>query len=183
MLEPLIITRVASWGPDHSKWLFLSGVPDLWDRNKILRGGDLSHLHVPDCIWIFFYFVWFVFIYHNLQFYFELCTYCNILDIHLLWNLNYVNYLQVYMRLLIFLFCNMLGSVLECYELTGVSLLWPWLIKGKQGLCGKIWALLRSIRWLYSNCKFQVFFWSIRYKRYRLLMIYCGLFFNFVLFA
>ena len=116
MLEPFIITRVASWGPDHRKWLFLSGVPDLWDRNKILRGGDLSHLHVPDCIWIFFYFVWFVFIYHNFQFYFELCTYCNILDIHLLWNLNYVNYLQVYMRLLNFLFCNMLGSVLECYE-------------------------------------------------------------------
>ena len=21
----------------------LSGVPDLWDRNKILSGGDLSH--------------------------------------------------------------------------------------------------------------------------------------------
>ena len=62
---------------------FLSGVPDLWDRNKILRGGDLSHLHVPDCIWVFFYFVWFVFIHHNFQFYFELCTYCNILDIYL----------------------------------------------------------------------------------------------------
>ena len=62
----------------------LSGVPDLWDRNKILRGGDLSHLHVPDCIWVFFYFVWFVFIHHNFQFYFELCTYCNILDIYLL---------------------------------------------------------------------------------------------------
>ena len=62
----------------------LSGVPDLWDRNKILRGGDLSHLHVPDCIWVFFYFVWFVFIHHSFQFYFELCTYCNILDIYLL---------------------------------------------------------------------------------------------------
>ena len=22
---------------------YLSGVPDLWDRNKILSGGDLSH--------------------------------------------------------------------------------------------------------------------------------------------
>ena len=32
----------------------LSGVPDLWDRNKILRCGDLSHLHVPDCIWVLF---------------------------------------------------------------------------------------------------------------------------------
>ena len=24
-------------------------MPDLWDRIKILRCGDLSHLHVPDC--------------------------------------------------------------------------------------------------------------------------------------
>ena len=64
-------------------WL-LSGVPDLWDRNKILSCGDLSHLHVPDCIWVFFYFVWFVFIDHNFQCYFELCTYSNILDIYLL---------------------------------------------------------------------------------------------------
>ena len=61
----------------------LSGVPDLWDRNKILRGGDLSHLHVPDCIWVNFYFFWFVFIHHNFQFYVELYTYCNILEIYL----------------------------------------------------------------------------------------------------
>ena len=59
---------------------FLSGVPDLWDRNKISSGGDLAHYH---CIGVFFYFVWFVFIHHNFQFYFELCTYCNILDIYL----------------------------------------------------------------------------------------------------
>ena len=32
-------------------------------------------------LWIFFYFVWFVFIHHNFQFYFELCTYCDVLDI------------------------------------------------------------------------------------------------------
>ena len=71
-------------------WLFiknrhisLSGVPDFFDRNKILSGGDLSHYQVPHCIRIFFYFVWFVFIHHNFQFYFELCTYCNILDIYL----------------------------------------------------------------------------------------------------
>ena len=61
----------------------LSGVPDLFDRNKILSGGDLSHYQVPHCIRVFFYFVWFVFIHHNFQFYFELCTYCNILDINL----------------------------------------------------------------------------------------------------
>ena len=65
-------------GPD-----LLSGVPDLFDRNKILSGGDLSHYQVPHCIRVFFYFVWFVFIHHNFQSYFELCTYCNILDIYL----------------------------------------------------------------------------------------------------
>ena len=35
----------------------LSGVPDLFDRNKILSGGDLSHHQVPHCIRVFFYFV------------------------------------------------------------------------------------------------------------------------------
>ena len=38
---------------------------------------------VPHCIRVFFYFVWFVFINHIFQFYYELCTYCNILDIYL----------------------------------------------------------------------------------------------------
>ena len=37
--------------------LSLSGVPDLFDRNKILSGGDLSHYQVPHCIRVFFYFV------------------------------------------------------------------------------------------------------------------------------
>ena len=49
----------------------LSGVPDFFDRNKSLSGGDLSHYQVPHCIRVFFYFVWFVFIHHNFQFYFE----------------------------------------------------------------------------------------------------------------
>ena len=61
----------------------LSGVPDFFDRNKILSGYDLSHYQVPHCIRVFFYFVWFVFIHHNFQFYFKLCAYCNILDINL----------------------------------------------------------------------------------------------------
>ena len=61
----------------------LSGVPDSFDRNKILSGYDLSHYQVRHCIRVFFYFVWFVFIHHNFQFYFKLCTYCNILDIYL----------------------------------------------------------------------------------------------------
>ena len=109
----------------------LSGVPDFFDRNKILSGYDLSHYQVPHCIRVFFDFVWFVFIHHNFQFYFELCTYCNILDIYLSQNLIFVNYLLFYMKLLNYSFFNMFGSVLECCELTGVSLLWPWLIKWK----------------------------------------------------
>ena len=61
----------------------LSGVPDYFDRNKILSGYDLSHYQVPHCIRVFFFFVWFVLIHHNFQSYFKLCTYCNILDIYL----------------------------------------------------------------------------------------------------
>ena len=61
----------------------LSGEPDYFGRNKILSGYDLSHYQVPHCIRVFFYFVWFVFIHHNFQFYFKLCTYCNISDIYL----------------------------------------------------------------------------------------------------
>ena len=71
------------WPLAWTSLLSLSGVPDFFYRNKILSGGDLSHYQVPHCIRVFFYFVWFVFIHHNFQFYFELCTYCNILDIHL----------------------------------------------------------------------------------------------------
>ena len=40
-------------------------------------------IQVPHCIRVFFYFVWFVFINHIFQFYNELCTNCNILDIYL----------------------------------------------------------------------------------------------------
>ena len=40
-------------------------------------------IQVPHCIRVFFYFVWFEFINHIFQFYHELCTYCNILDIYL----------------------------------------------------------------------------------------------------
>ena len=91
------VNRCVSWYVRFPSWTFLlpikinnfketyylSGVPDLFDRNKILSGGDLSHYQAPHCIRVFFYFVWFVFIHHNFQFYFELCTYCNILDIYL----------------------------------------------------------------------------------------------------
>ena len=40
-------------------------------------------IQVPHCIRVFLYFVWFVFINHIFQFYYELCTYCNILDFYL----------------------------------------------------------------------------------------------------
>ena len=40
-------------------------------------------IQMPHCIRVFFYFVWFVFINHIFHFYYELCTYCNILDIYL----------------------------------------------------------------------------------------------------
>ena len=88
-------------------------------------------IQVPHCIRVFFYFVWFVFINHIFQFYYELCTNCNILDIYLSWNLNFVNYVLFYMKLLNYLFFSMFGSVLESSELTGVCLLLPWLIKWK----------------------------------------------------
>ena len=101
-----IYSKFGYWGgkqkdPPNQHFLLLSGAPhffdrnkilsggdlshcaDFFDRNKILSGGDLSHYQVRHCIRVFFYFVWFVFIHHNFQFYFELCTYCNILDIYL----------------------------------------------------------------------------------------------------
>ena len=43
------------------------------------------------------------------------------------------------MKLLNYLFFNMFGSVLECCELTGVSLLWPWLIKWKLGIYHEVY--------------------------------------------
>ena len=51
-----------------------------------------------------------------------------ILTYHKIWILLIILF---YMKLLNYLFFNMFGSVLECCELTGVSLLWPWLIKWK----------------------------------------------------
>ena len=38
---------------------FLSGVPDLWDHNKILSGIDLSHYQVRHCIFLEFSFILF----------------------------------------------------------------------------------------------------------------------------
>ena len=81
-----VVCRVVAFlfqGDINNRQDLLSGVPDFFDRNKILSGYDLSHYQVPHCNRVFFYFVWFVFIHHNFQFHFKLCTYCNILDINL----------------------------------------------------------------------------------------------------
>ena len=45
----------------------------------ICRFQGLSYSHVPECI----EFSFILFIHHNIHFNFELCTYCNILDIYL----------------------------------------------------------------------------------------------------
>ena len=69
---------------------------------------------------------------------FDLCLFITIIN----FILNYVpivtfwifTYHKIWILLIIFCFIwffNMFGSVLECCELTGVSLLWPWLIKWK----------------------------------------------------
>ena len=69
-------------------------------------------------------------------------------------------------------FLNMVGSVLGCCELTGVSLLWTRMAlanKAKIGLVFlKIRDLSRSLLWLYYNYKSKGIYWSIRYKRNRL---------------
>ena len=57
-----------------------------------------------------------------------------------------------YMKLLYYLFCNMFGSVLECYELTGVSLLWTrkaFANKAKIGLVLKKIGLYEGV---YVDC-------------------------------
>ena len=58
----------------------------------ICRFQGLSYSHVPECI----EFSFILFIHHNTHFYFESCTYCNILDIYLSWNMNSVKYLFIW---------------------------------------------------------------------------------------
>ena len=90
---------------------------ELLVSSVICRFQGLSYLHVPDCIRVFFYFV----NSSHYSSYFDFCTKCNILDINLLWNMNFVDHLLFYIKLLNYLFCDMFGSVLECYELTHIS--------------------------------------------------------------
>ena len=90
-------------------------IVELLVSSVICRFQGLSYSHVPECI----EFSFILFIHHNIHSYFELCTYCNILDIYLSWNMNSVKCL-FYMELLNYLFCDMFGGILECYELTHV---------------------------------------------------------------
>ena len=87
-------------------------IVELLVSSVICRFQGLSYLHVPDCIQVFFYFV----NSSHYSSYFDFCTKCNILDINLLWNMNFVDHLLFYMKLLNYLYCDMFGSVLECYE-------------------------------------------------------------------
>ena len=50
-------TLIESLNPELNSKDFIAGVPDFFDRNKILSGGDLSHYAVPHCIRVLFYFV------------------------------------------------------------------------------------------------------------------------------
>ena len=90
-------------------------IVELLVSSVICRFQGLSYSHVPECI----EFSFILFNHHNIHFYFELCTYCNILDIYLSWNMNSVKYL-FYMELLNYSFCDMFGGILECHELTHV---------------------------------------------------------------
>ena len=53
--------------------------------------------------------------------------------------MNYVKYLLFYMNLSNYVFCNMFRSVLECYELTVVSLLWTRRALANKAKIGLVW--------------------------------------------
>ena len=107
----------------------------------ICRFQGLCYSHVPECI----EFSFILFIHHNTHFYFELCTYCNILDIYLSWNMK-----SFYRALLNYLFCDMFGGILECYELTHV-LPYPDPIRqsGMSGHCYTIGCVIKSTHGAY----------------------------------
>ena len=90
-LSPYGITR-----PQWVNWLWPSDTICLWALCSICPASRTTLvatrfrvavicpiIQVPHCIRVFFYFVWFVYFNHIFQFYYELCTYCNILDIYL----------------------------------------------------------------------------------------------------
>ena len=69
----------------HKIWILLIIFCFIWSY-------WMSYSHVPECI----EFSFILFIHHNTHFYFELCTYCNILDIYLSWDMNSVKYLFIW---------------------------------------------------------------------------------------
>ena len=133
-------------------WINVSlfGEPDLWDRNKILSGGDLSHYQVPHCIRVFFSFIWFVFIHHNfLNFilnYVLIVTFW-IFSSHKIWIL-----LIIYCFIWNYLFFNTFGGVLECCELTGVSLLWTRMALANKVKIGLVFFKLGIYHGVYFDC-------------------------------
>ena len=90
----------------------LSGVPDIFDRNKILSGVDLSHYQVPHCIRVFF-------------FLFDLCLFITIFN----FILNYVpivtfwlfTYHKIWILLIIFCF---IWNYWIIYFLTCLEVFW-----------------------------------------------------------
>ena len=127
----------------------MQGINCLACRTYVIarRSSDMVICPICMCLTVYEFFLSFclIFVYSSqFHFYFESCTHCNIFDIYLLYNMNYVKYLLLCMKLLSYLFCNMFGSVLECYELTGVRLLWTRRAlanKAKNKACVKlIWA-------------------------------------------
>ena len=112
----------------------------------ICRFQGLSYSHVPECI----EFSFILFIHHNIHFYFELCTYCIILDIYLSWNMNSVKYLFIWNYWIIYfvtcleVFWSVTSHVLPLTRphqrqscMSGQALLHHWLCNQKHpwGIC------------------------------------------------
>ena len=60
--------------------------------------------------------------------------------------MNLVRYILFYMKLFNYLFCSMLGSVLECYELTGVGLLWTRKALANKAKIRLVWKKMSFIK-------------------------------------
>ena len=85
-------------------------------------------LTVLEFSFILFHLCLFITIFNFILNYVPIVTFW-IFTYHKIWILLIIFFF--YMKLLNYLFFNMFGGVLECCELTGVSFLWPWLIKWK----------------------------------------------------
>ena len=89
-------------------------IVDLLVSSVICRFQGLSYLHMPDCIKFSF-----ILLIHHII----LLILISVLSVTV-WTLTYYNFFDHIlfdMKLLNYLFCDMFGSVLECYELTHIS--------------------------------------------------------------